>query len=315
MGVHLSSHITRGVSEVVDHYRGVFHMTCHVLRHQLNYRYTVALYMCFWMGVCGSCGLGLPLIWALTCMRQGLNFLWLKSTLTLPCISMPLGERSVQQKISCGTKPGVRQACATMKRPRCIGKENACEGENIPPSKRGRKSKHISDKHKCGSCTVWLQTGSNEKLLEYHNMSRGRVRHPGDKAVEFSMFLSCNGVHNIILRPDSCMCDACYRDCLRGEGKPRWIGLSKSLICKHCFICCPGTEGCSCECITQWGPTQQFHENEHELWHNYFQCKSKVQSGSNNYDVCKVHFTHMNRVAIMCARFVNVTTIHAVHGY
>ena len=26
----LSSHITRGVSEVVDHYRGVFHMTCHV---------------------------------------------------------------------------------------------------------------------------------------------------------------------------------------------------------------------------------------------------------------------------------------------
>ena len=84
-----------------------------------------------------------------------------------------------------------------IKRPRSIGKENACQGDNIPPPKRGCKNKSI-DKHRCGSCTVWLQTGSNKELLKY-NMAKGRVRHPGDRAVEFSIFLSCNGIHNIII--------------------------------------------------------------------------------------------------------------------
>ena len=68
---------------------------------------------------------------------------------------------------------------------------------------------------------MWLQTGSNEELIKYHNMDKGRVRHPGDKSVEFISFLCCNGAHNITLRSDSRMCDACYRDCARGEGKPR----------------------------------------------------------------------------------------------
>ena len=43
------------------------------------------------------------------------------------------------------------------------------------------------------------------------------MRHPGDKSVEFSLFLGCNGAYNISLRSDSCMCDACYHDCLGGE--------------------------------------------------------------------------------------------------
>ena len=77
-----------------------------------------------------------------------------------------------------------------------------------------RKFKSIGDEHRCGSYTVWLQTDSNEKLLKYHNMGKGKVRHLGDKSVEFSVFLSCKGAHNITLRSDSCICDACYRDCL-----------------------------------------------------------------------------------------------------
>ena len=47
----------------------------------------------------------------------------------------------------------------------------------------------------------------------------GRVRHPGERAVEFTSFLSCNGAYtNISLRSNSCLCDACYRDCTRASG-------------------------------------------------------------------------------------------------
>ena len=73
----------------------------------------------------------------------------------------------------------------------------------------------MDDEHRCGSCRVWLQTGSNDKLK--YNMNKVKVRHPGDKLVEFCIFFSSNGAHDN-LRSDSCMHDTCYRDCLRGEG-------------------------------------------------------------------------------------------------
>ena len=156
----------------------------------------------------------------------------------------------------------------------------------------------MDDEHRCGSCTVWLQTGSNEKLLKY-NMNKGKVRHPGDKSVEFSIFLSCNGAHDINLRSDSCMCDACYRDCLRGEGLPRWVGLSKYLICKHCFLCCLG-DSCSCECITEWGPTQHLDDSEPQLWLNYFQRPSNTvkDNDSKEYHICKADKAYMHKVII-----------------
>ena len=166
-----------------------------------------------------------------------------------------------------------KDACApTLKRPRTVDKENVSHGDNMPPPKRGRHSKNRDDGHKCGSCTVWLQTGSNDKLAKYHNMGVGRVRHPGDKAVQFSTYLSCNGTYNITLRNNSCMCDACYRDYQRGVSKPRWVGLSKYIVCKHCFVCCPSQSSCLCEEIREWGPSQHFEcESELKLWLNYFQ--------------------------------------------
>ena len=113
-------------------------------------------------------------------------------------------------------------------------------------------------------------------------MDKGKVRHPGVRSVEFSiLFLSCNGIHNITLRGDSCMCEACYRDCIRGEGEPRWVGLSKQLICKHCFLCC-GPNDCSCESITERSPKKHLVDNELKLWMNYFQCPNEmVQVNSN----------------------------------
>ena len=54
-----------------------------------------------------------------------------------------------------------------------------------------------------------------------------------------------NGKYQINLRPDNCICDARYRDCKRGEGKPRWYKLSERLITKHCMLCCSGNQSCS----------------------------------------------------------------------
>ena len=98
------------------------------------------------------------------------------------------------------------------------GKENSCPGDAEPPKKRGRKSAY--SEHSCGDCTVWLRTGSNELLHKYHKREI-RMRHPGEQYIEFSNFLSCQGVYKISLRSDSCMCNACHRDCLRSSGKPR----------------------------------------------------------------------------------------------
>lgn len=118
-----------------------------------------------------------------------------------------------------------------------VDKENNCFGDDPPPSIRGRKSK--DSEHRCGSCTVWLQTGGNQEMLKHHKMDVGRVRHPGERSLEFSQFLSCDGVYSsIVLRSDSCLCDACYRDCLQGGDKTRWLRLSEHALYKHRFLCC-----------------------------------------------------------------------------
>ena len=88
------------------------------------------------------------------------------------------------------------------------------------------------------------------------------MRHPGDQCVEFSDFLSCQGAYTITLRTDSCLCNACHRDCLRSRGKPRWLGLSKHIICKHCFVCCKVPTSCVCDSISEWGPVQHFNNEE-----------------------------------------------------
>ena len=216
-----------------------------------NNNLSLALCICILTGIANCYGVGLPFALALKSCRH-FNRLVLRYAFTIPHITLPLDEHQLSQVEVVHGGPQRSKTCTTLKRPRRVGKENACQGDNIPPPKRGRKSKTIDSEHRCGSCTVWLQTGSNEKLLKYHNM-KGKVYHPGDKCVEFSLFFSCNGAHNITLRSDSCMCTSCYRDCIRGEGKPRWVGLAKYLICKHCFVCCPGQGACTCELITEWG--------------------------------------------------------------
>ena len=293
------SYISGGVYVLLHYYKTEVPYVFLACQKQFNFRCRIASCICIMMGVLSSCGIGLPLVLALTSSRRScLYLLVMKYAFTIPYISMPLTEQPTKQMhMTNDCDPGISKTRTTLKRKRNVGKENACQGENIPPPKRGRKSKSMDDEHRCGSCTVWLQTGSNEKLLKYHNMNKGKVRHPGDKSVEFSIFLSCNGAHDINLRSDSCMCDACYRDCLRGEGKPRWVGLSKYLICKHCFLCCLG-DSCSCECITEWGPTQHLDDSELQLWLNYFQGPSDTVKVNENkeYHICKADKAYMHKV-------------------
>ena len=295
----LVSCICRCLHAIVHHYKT--EVVTHFLawKHTFDFKCLVASCMWLLMGIGSSCGAGLPIILVLLCCRRSVvKLLVLKYAFTIPYVTLPLSGQLVQQTTMVhDSSPASCKPRNERKRPRSMGKENACQGDNIPPPKRGRKCKSIGDEHRCGSCTVWLQTGSNDKLLKYHNMNKGRVRHPGDRAVEFSVFLSCNGAHSITLRGDSCMCEACYRDCTRGEGKPRWVGLSKQLICKHCFLCCRGPSNCSCECITEWSPKQRLEDSELKLWTEYFKCPNEVNTtSSKEYDICRVHNAQLHKI-------------------
>ena len=294
----LVSRISRCLHVIVHYYKTKVLTDFLAWKRTFDLKCLVASCMWVLMGIGSSCGAGLPIILVVLCCRQSVvKLLVLKYAITIPHVNWPLSNQLVQQtSMVHDSSPASCNPRNKRKRPMSTGKENACQGENVPPPKRGRKCS-MGDEHRCGSCTVWLQTGSNENLQKYHKMNRGRVRHPGDRAIDFSIFLSCNGAHSITLRGDSCMCEACYRDCLRGQGKPRWVGLSKQLICKHCFICCRGPSNCSCECITEWSPKQHLEDSELELWTKYFQCPNEVNiSSSKEYDICRVHNAKLHKI-------------------
>ena len=124
-------------------------------------------------------------------------------------------------------------------------------------------------------------------------MAVGRVHHPGERAVEFTNFLSCNGAYtNFSLRSDSCLCDACYRDCTRASGKPRWLKLSEHSVYKHCILCCEGQlEDCSCKRVLDWGPPIWYdNAEEFQLWIQYFQCTGYRIIDDGKHSLCKSHY-------------------------
>ena len=120
------------------------------------------------------------------------------------------------------------------------------------------------------------------------------MRHADDKCIEFSRFLSCEGVYKITLRNDSCLCNACHRDCLRSCGKPQWLRLAKHAICKHCFVCCPGPMSCACDSINEWGPVQQFEENEVKDWAEVLQWDVNINI-EQEQNVCKRHYVAIHK--------------------
>ena len=126
---------------------------------------------------------------------------------------------------------------------------------------------------------------------------RSRIRHPGDKAFQFSLYLSCNNTYKISLRSDSCLCNACYIDCECATGKPRWLGLSKYFILKHCILCCQGVSECSCNIINEWGPEKWYDsDSELQLWLDYFRNSGynvETSESCMGFNLCKAHYVTM----------------------
>ena len=115
-------------------------------KNHFNFRYLEAFCICILMGIAGSCGVGLPFVLALTCWRQNtLKLLVLKYAFSIPHICLPLDNKPIEQTSIVHDDPGICATPTTIKRPRSVGKENVCQGDSIPPPKRGCKSKSVDD--------------------------------------------------------------------------------------------------------------------------------------------------------------------------
>ena len=142
------------VSGVVHYYKTDIPKVFLASKQQFNSRYLVASLICILIGIASSCGVGFLLVLALvSCRRSQLNLLVLRYAFTIPHTSMPLDDQPITQtKFTYDCDLGMNKTRTTLKHKQNVGKENACQhGDNIPPPKRGRKSKHIGDEHRCGS--------------------------------------------------------------------------------------------------------------------------------------------------------------------
>lgn len=295
------------VDSVVDYYVAWKHIGIWIIT--LNKKRALSFWVCFSFGVLASAGLVLPVVVLLiagnTYLKRKINFKVHQRVLYVVFGGGGDGNTSKARE-PCVLTNTTKKVCGddtVSKRPACesTGKENCSPGDSEPPRKRGRKSMYAE--HRCGDCSVWLQTGGDEKLLKYHKREN-RMRHPGDKCVEFSHFLSCQGVYKITLRSDSCLCNACHRDCLRSSGKPRWLGLSKHLVCKHCFVCCNGPISCACDSIRDWGPVQHFELSDIKKVAECLQFNIGDNIGQDQH-VCKSHYVSIhqaiaNRACKLC---------------
>ena len=111
-----------------------------------------------------------------------------------------------------------------------------------------------------------------------------RTRHPQDEATAFSKYLT-NDKCLFTLRPDSCMCNACYVDCTKNvnctTSTPRWVhiedtpsvttGESCCSLCKLDLLCySPGHKTPSHFRTNRWGPPDWFQGLSASFWGKYF---------------------------------------------
>ena len=111
-----------------------------------------------------------------------------------------------------------------------------------------------------------------------------KVYHPQneDQAKVFSKYLSKDGIQ-MTLSSDSCMCNACYKQCSRNADEdkipPRWIKCHKKGLYpsqKHCAVCHydgilfnPGDKT-PCKDHDRWGPPDWCHGFSRQFWQKYF---------------------------------------------
>ena len=140
-----------------------------------------------------------------------------------------------------------------------------------PPSKKGRKSLLCAG-HVCGSCQVWFQLGSPSTVAHLH--SSEDIRHPATekKAPQFSTYLSMGRDVQFQLGSDSCLCKACYTDCLRHA--PKMIERSKwqkHSQLWHCPLCDKESDkDCMCKDISSWHLLSDLIDAQPEMLKVYF---------------------------------------------
>lgn len=87
----------------------------------------------------------------------------------------------------------------------------------------------------------------------------------------------------ISLRPDSCLCKACFADCLRRRpgDRPRW---QKQL---HCIVC-DQMSGANCDCSSVWFRMSHIRPcTSPQVWKLFFGLRCEV---SPNTLICEHHF-------------------------
>ena len=203
---------------------------------------------------------------------------------------------------------GSQKSCSKRKAiKRTIDRDHSDNLEDEPPKKRGRPS--VNHPYQpCGPCSIWLQTGRDARLMQYHK-SRA-MTHPGKLAESMSAYVSQSGVR-ISLQPDSCVCNACDMDYLRNKNSgepPRRVKLRDD-ICnqKHCILCCTMSTNCPCTRVQEWGPSTWYGDKSVEWWGEYFVHKGMHTSiNPTAKDMCRVHLREYrrclaNRSCIKCS--------------
>ena len=128
---------------------------------------------------------------------------------------------------------GFTRHANTNRRPIEESDENKSSEYRGSPPRRGRK-REFHDGDLCGPCTVWTMAGCDKRLKDKHKQ-QPIMRHPMDKAPEFSDYLSCV---KIVLQSGSCQCEACYKNSIRKTNKPRWVSI-KCLAMYYTFTADP----------------------------------------------------------------------------
>ena len=175
-----------------------------------------------------------------------------------------------------------------------------------PPKKRGRPSLYHPSQP-CGPCSVWLQSGRDVRLAQYHRSNP--MRHPGHNAQAMSGYVTQPGVP-IVLQSDSCVCISCDLDFTRNKGThvhPRWVKTRDDVYArqKHCIMCCTGGS-CPCTNVQEWGPSTWCSELSIEFWGRYFVTKGACTSINRiATNMCRNHLRVfrriLSRVCIKCS--------------
>ena len=179
--------------------------------------------------------------------------------------------------------------------------------EDRPPKKRAGRPSNYHPYQPCGPCSIWLQTGRDSRLIQYHISSP--MRHPGQNAESMCAYVSQPGFH-ISLQPDSCVCYGCDLDFSRNKRyhvSPRWLKLRDDMyIQRHCILCCQ-SNSFQCAKIEEWGPSTWHADQSVEWWGRYFVHKGVCSSvNTTAMDICRHHLRELRislskRVCLKCS--------------